>query len=313
MTSLGGITIGEALHRTARMVRDNRARGPGRTGRELGAFFMDPVGGFSRAIRGEMSKVGPNPDDRFPTGGGVRLTAGLRAVGEGRLANSEKATGFLDLRVLYGDPFLVIDDPFDTFEFAVQWNREDKVPIGRLNIQGTLWNTELKRTEKVQHMFSVNQIFDYMENKTYEVGGQNFGFTMNSKFRMSDEVTITTRVQPTVAILTGINSEYEQFTGRSYDFGSGFGFRARGQLIRSGFNLFTAGYAGAYTHTLNGAAGNQIIHYIFLEGRYPLWRSLAVGVDYYLFSRNSFYRDFPNVNRTNPELRLSAAFAWQNQ
>ncbi len=312
MTSLGGITLGETFHRTARMVRDNTARGSGRTFRELGSFFFDPVGAFSRAVRGELSKVGPNRADRFPVGGGVSLTAGVRAVAEGRLKDSEKATGFLELRVAYGDPFLEHDDPFDAFEFAVQWNRQDKVPIGRLHIQGLLWGTELKRTEKAHHVLSVNQIFDYMENKAYEAGGQSFGVTLNSRFRMSDRVTISTRVQPTVAILTGVNSEYGQFTGRTYDFGSGFGFRARGQLNRSGYNLLTLGYAGAYTHTMNGAAGNQVIHYVFVEARYPLWETLGVGLDYYLFMRNSFYRDFPNINRRNPELRLSAAFNWRS-
>jgi hypothetical protein len=58
-TSLGGISIGESLHRAARMVRDNRARGVGRAFSELAGFLLDPVGGFNRALRGEMSRYGP--------------------------------------------------------------------------------------------------------------------------------------------------------------------------------------------------------------------------------------------------------------
>ncbi len=311
-TSVGGITIGEALHRTARMLRDNRAQGSGRSFREFAAFFMDPVGGFSRAIRGELSKYGANPEDRFPVGGAITLAAGVRAVGEGRLANSEKATGFVDLRVLYGDPFLEFEDPFQSFEFSVQYNRQDKVAIGRLNIQGLLWSTQLKRNDKVHHVLSVNTVSDYMENNAFEVGGQNFSITLNSRFKLSEDFTLATRVQPMVTLLAGVNSEYGQFTGRSYDFGSGFGFRTRGQLLRGGYNHFTLGYAGSYTHTLNGAAGQQVIHYVFAEARYPLWAAMSLGVDYYLFMRNSFYRDFPNVHRRTPELRINAAFNWQS-
>ena len=310
-TSVGGITIGEALHRTATMVRDNRAQGSGRSFREFAAFFMDPAGGFSRALRGELSKYGANPEGRFPVGGGVSLVTGVRAVGEGRLTNSAKATGFVDLRVLYGDPFLEFEDPFQSFEFSIQYNRQEKTPIGRLNIQGMLWSTQLKRNDKVHHVLSVNSVSDYMENNAFEVGGQNFAVTLNSRFTLSEDFTLATRVQPMVTIMAGVNSEYGQFTGRSYDFGSGFGFRTRGVLLRNGYNHFTLGYAGSYTHTLNGAAGNQIIHFMFAEARYPLWAAMSVGVDYYLFMRNSFYRDFPNVHRRVPELRISAAFNWQ--
>ena len=71
------------------------------------------------------------------------------------------------------------------------------------------------------------------------------------------------------------------------------------------------GYGGIYTHTLDGAKGNQVVHFVALGLRYPLWRALGVGVDYWLNIRNSFYRDFPDVHRVIPELRLNAAFTWQ--
>jgi hypothetical protein len=115
MTSLGGITIGEALHRAATMVRDNEARGVSRAFSEFGGFLIDPVGGFSRAIRGEWSKHGPNPENRFPDSYGSAIRIGFRAVAEGRLANAEKATGFFEFQANYGDPMEPIDDPFDAF------------------------------------------------------------------------------------------------------------------------------------------------------------------------------------------------------
>jgi len=310
-TGFGGIAVGEALHRTATMIRDNRARGAGRTGRELAAFLIDPVGGFNRAARGEMSKVGPNPTDRFPAEGGIQMTVGLRAVSTGRLTDTEEATGYLDLVVRYGNPFKEYDKPFSSFEFAVQYNRKDKVPIGRMMIQGNLWGTPLKQTEKVDHLFSFNQIFDYIENTAFEFGGMAVGFTMNSRFGISENTNIMTRVQPTLNIMSGINSEYQEFTGRSYDFGSGVGLRFRGEFVNKGYTYASLGYGGVYSHTLDGAKGNQVVHFVVARLRYPLWRALGVGVDYWLNIRNSFYRDFPDVNRVIPELRLNAAFTWQ--
>ena len=49
-TTLGGIAIGEALYRTAWLVRDTRATGRGRLWREIGATVLDPVTGANRFI-----------------------------------------------------------------------------------------------------------------------------------------------------------------------------------------------------------------------------------------------------------------------
>ena len=90
-TAIGGIGLGETLHRFSLMVWDNSATGFGRTMRELGGFLVNPLGGFNRLVRGEWTKVGPNPTDRFPTSsrGDVRL--GYRWIGEG--GRSEPSAG----------------------------------------------------------------------------------------------------------------------------------------------------------------------------------------------------------------------------
>ena len=62
---------------------------------------------------------------------------------------------------------------------------------------------------------------------------------------------------------------------------------------------------------MNGAIGNQIVHFLWLRARYPLWRSLGIGVDYVLYMRDSYFRDFPNIHRRNPELRVGASFVWR--
>lgn len=311
MTSIGGIGLGEVLHRTAKMVRDNTMQGAGRTGREFAGMLIDPVGGFSRMLRGEMSKVGPNPEDRFPDHNSVIMSAGLRVLGDGRVYDSQSAGGYADLTVVYGDPFSDFDEPFDSFEFGFQFNRQDKVAIGRLSLQGVLWGTELKRSDQVHHVVSINQVFDYMENNAFEVGGQNLALTLNSRFTVSDKVSLVTRAQSALTIIAGVNAEYGEFTGREYDFGSGLGFRLRAQLNRDGYDLFTVGYAGTFTHVLNGAPGNQIVHYASARAYLPVGRVFGVAAEYLLFIRNSYYEDFPNVHRRNPELRISSVFNWR--
>jgi hypothetical protein len=308
MTSLGGITIGEALHRAATMVRDNEARGAGRAFSELGGFLIDPVGGFNRAWRGEMSKHGPNPADRFPDHWNSHISVGWRAMAEGRLSNAEDATGYFAFRARYGNPMVENERPFDSFELNLQLNADDASTIGLFQVHGTLWGTDLKRSDKTHHVFTVDQLYDYANNNAYEVGGMAFAGTLRSRWQLSESVGINGQLQPNFSVMTAVSSEYGGFTGRSYDFGVGGGLRVLAALNASGVNVLQIGYRGFYTHTMNGAKANQIVHFAFASAAYRIWRAVGLNAEYTLFLRDSFYRDYPDVHRRNPEFKLAGAF-----
>jgi hypothetical protein len=308
MTSLGGITIGEALHRAAILVRNNESRGAGRAFSELGGFLLDPVGGFNRAWRGEMSKFGPNPEERYPERYRSSITFGGRTVSEGRLSSADPTTGYFEFRADYGDPMQDYAKPFDNFMINFQYNADDASPIGVFQVHGGLWGRQLKRSDNAWHVFTVDQIYDYANNNAYEMGDMAFGATLRSRWRLSDNLNIGGIVQPNIAIVTAISSEYAGFTGRSYDFGSGFGLRLAAALSGKGVDYLTVGYRGFFTHTMNGAKGNQIVHFAFARARYRIWRSVGLSADWILYMRESFYKDFPDIHRRNPEFRLGLSF-----
>ena len=52
-TTLGGIAIGEVLHRVAWLMRDPTKSGSGRLWGEIGATVLDPVTGYNRFRRGD--------------------------------------------------------------------------------------------------------------------------------------------------------------------------------------------------------------------------------------------------------------------
>lgn len=303
MTSLGGITIGEALHRAAIMVRDNEARGVGRAFSELGGFFIDPVGGFSRAIRGEFSKYGPNPPDRFPSSWGSSITLGFRAVAEGRLTDAEQATGYFQFRANYGDPMRDFARPFDAFYLNLQLNGSDASTIGLFQVHGSLWGTTLKESDGTRHVFAVEQLYDYANTNAYEVGDMAYGVGLRSHWRLSEGASLGTLLQPNVMVMSAVSSEYAGFTGRSYDFGPGLGLRATAALSAGHFQA-EGGYRGFYTHTMNGAKGNQVVHFVFANAGFRIWRSLGIQADYLLHLRNSFYNDYPDIHRRAPEFRI---------
>jgi hypothetical protein len=115
---------------------------------------------------------------------------------------------------------------------------------------------QLHRSDKTLHVFEIEQIFDYVNNQTYEIGGQSFGFTLRSRFNTSKTMSVQTTVQPTASVMTGIVSEYFEHLDRDYDFGSGFGFRTSVSLNKSGFNLLRLA-----TRTLNTPAALPAIRW----------------------------------------------------
>lgn len=306
-TSASGVVIGESLFRASRLILDNRATGFERAWRELSAFLINPSGGINRLFRGEMSRVGPNPADRFPAGFGYLAKLGFRAVGEGNLdIENDGLAAFGELHVQYGDPSRPFERPFDDFLLALQLNSKDSELFGRLQVEGSLHRADLQRTENTTNQFSVTLHYDYINNETYEVGGQSIGLGVISRFRLAEPWSIATRGQVVGSLIAGVGSEYADLTGRSYDFGSGAGLRLYGMLFRDRAPILEAFYVGSWVHSLNGASGNHLIHFSSLAGYLPIRPPFGLGAEVILAVRNSYYRDFADVHRRNPQLRLFA-------
>jgi hypothetical protein len=229
-TSMGGIMIGETLHRTAKLIRDNRQTGAVRSLREFGAFFVDPVGSLNRLVRGEASRVGENPIDRRPPSSMVRVATGIRRVGGWSRqpppgakpeADVNEAGPYLRVTVQYGDWSDNYDQPYSSFQLAAQINLAERMPIGELSIDGTLWGAELRTDGWSRHTVSANQRFIYIENAAVEFGGPFLGGTLNSTFRISESYRLDLRIQPMFALMTAFRAQYDDPLRRDYDFGSG--------------------------------------------------------------------------------------------
>jgi len=303
-TSASGVVIGEALHRASRLLLDNRARGAARAWRELTAFLVNPVGGINRLFRGEMTRVGPNPDDRFPASFHYTGKLGFRAVGNGNLnIENDGPNAFAEFRVQYGDPVGPLNQPFDDFVITAQLNSKDADVVGLLQVEGSLHRAELTRSEKTTRQLSLTLHYDYIHNETYEMGGHSVGIGLTSAFLLSEAWSIRTKVQLLGSMIAAVGSEYADVTGRNYDYGSGAGLRIYGTLLHAGYPLIEAFYVTHWVHSLNGASGEHVIHFPSLAAQVPLTGRLGAGIQFIFAARNSYYRDFDDVHRRNPQFR----------
>jgi len=335
-TPIGGIALGETQYRLSSEILNNQSTGMGRFWREFGGFFVDPIREVNRIIRGDATKVADNPVDPMDwrPKGKTFVATGVRSIGEGSsITNNTKSYATILLNHTYGDVFEnTRRKPFDYIDMVAEMNFGEKVALGNVQIRGDIASWPLGGSQS-DHVLEVVQHFDYMNNTAYEFGGQSVGASLSSRFRLSDTMTLKTRVDGDGIILAGINSEYAHNADvanperlREYDYGPGLGAMASANLVRKGNTLLGAAYRFAWVSVTNGSVynkgnvGSDADHYIQSAGVrlvIPIKGSVGLGGDAYLFLRNSHFsltdsvtgrQVAQHITQRNPQARVYLAF-----
>jgi hypothetical protein len=268
--------------------------------------------GVNRMLSGEWSRVGPNPPGRFPSRLALKLDAGLRTVGEDKVWEADTTRAFLELQGLYGDPFHGdCRKPFDSIELGALLNFSDATVLGGVKAHGLLGASELKRTESAHHLLGCFLNFDYTNTYAYEVGQQSLGAGLLSRFPQTPLGTVGTEVHLNGIILGGVGSDYENYTGREYDYGPGASVEIVASLIRGGWPWLTLRHGQYWVHTLNGTPGEHHLSLTRIQLGVPIARHLEVGVQYLLYLAENDYRDLPDTHERFPEVRASITMPLQ--
>jgi hypothetical protein len=334
-TAVGGIALGESQYRLSSEILNNQSRGMGRFWREFGAFFVDPIRGFNRLVSGDAKKQASNPVDPMdwrPPNSSTFLAVGARSIGEGSsITNNTNTYATILLNHNYGDVFETTRrKPFDFIDFVGELNFGAEVALGNVQIRGNLASWPLGSSH--DHVLAFVQHFDYMNNTAYKFGGQSLGAALSSRFRLSDNVLLKTRLDADGILMGAINSEYSKLADvpnrerlREYDYGPGLGTTARADLVLSGHPVLSALYRFAWINVKNGSTfnyarlGGDANHYIQGGGLrllVPIKGGFGIGGDAFVFLRNSDYtftitgtgeRIFQHLSQRNPQVRVYVA------
>jgi len=304
-TSLGGTALGEMTHRLATTVRDNRGTGMHRVWSEIGGFFIDPVGGFNRLITGGMGKNQPNPELHTPPNVSVMMRAGSRTTYAEHISVDDTTGAFVNLKFKYGDIFSTpFKSPYDVFDATIQVNFKDVKKLGLVSVSGLLARKELSSGPGTQHVLGAYQFYDYIYNRSFELGGQSIGAGLSSRFVPvgSKEFEVRTTLQVTGVLIGATKSDYSNQTARDYDYGPGFGARFNGSLIRRGSELLNLSHYEFYIHSLNGNRADHFLSLSRVAAAVPLGSNLTIGADYQLYLAHRQYADFPDVTQRTPQV-----------
>jgi len=333
-TSIGGIAVGEMSYRMSSLVLDNQARGAGRTWREVGGFLIDPIRGFNRLLSGKSSRVYANPTDPMdwnPPGQQNWIMFGGRMVGEGEsITENTETNTFLQIDHEQDNIFETTRrGPWDYFDLDAQLNFGEKVPLGRAMIRAALWSKPVGESASPNHVFAINQYFDYVNNNAYEFGSQSFGPSLSSRFgNIGGGVGLSTRVDLIASPIAAVNSDYsflsevedrERF--REYDYGVGGGASANAGFDFSRKVLLDLAYRFEYigvrngsvysTDDFDGSDADHVIQAASARVLVPFRGQSAIGADATIFRRDSDY-SLPlvanEVTQRNPQIRVFLAW-----
>lgn len=305
-TTLGGMQTGEIAHRLSRMLVDNTASGSSRLWRELAGLVINPVDGFNRFVRGDMTRDAPNPEDRLPSRFRLDCDFGYRHL-SGPATNPDQA--ILSVSALYGDPFEgEIFKPFDSFSLGVDASVPATAKLARVEERGILRGWELgDPAAGARQILGVFMGYQYLNNEEETFGTESLSVGLLSRYRLGPDLQAETDLAASVFPLAAFRTTdaINPLSGRNYDYAPGGGVRIEGTLRRAGRSLAALAYAVAWSGpTLDGVSKSNTFQFFRASAFLPLGERTSLGSSYSWYSRDSRYDSFAPQRRSQSEWRV---------
>ena len=242
-TTVGGIALGEPMHRISDGVLDNSKRGIERVGRELLAFAINPVKGLNRLIRGDSWRVRPaNGESHSPMEASVEMGWRRLDVADKKAFSTPYATVSVDYGDIMGQEGRGL---FDFFTISLTATVGKEQPhISSVMVKSQLLCRPLGETGRTQTVIGLYNHYDYtsalpsyekpesqrMKNPYgyLEIGsvGPGIVFRTGSCTRWEQQLFLNG-----IALgATPLGTEHHRDGNRGYSFGSGYGARLSSDL-----------------------------------------------------------------------------------
>ncbi len=238
-TPIGGAAIGEVLYRSADLILDDRSYGGERFGRELAAFIVSPMRGFTRIITGRASEHRATSGRRY----GVppitfELNMGARVLAFRNNKDAAAVGGTTQIEIEYGDRYEEsTKEPYDYFSFLLELNAIKSQPLlSRVEIIGRLLSKEIIDTKDLKLSLGMYQHFDYFDSDTiserhdilepsiipYKFGTPaSIGGGAMARIQANSNWEADAYAHLNAVILAGILNDYYHVYNRDYSWGGG--------------------------------------------------------------------------------------------
>jgi hypothetical protein len=304
-TTLGGVSLGEALWRLSSVVLDNEDTGLSRVARETGAFILNPIRGLNRLMYGHMTSVGPNRFERKPERMDMRLNVGARRVSSGNSVADGYDNLYFGFQVDYGDVLARnLTKPFQAFWLDSYLHHSSERFLGGVKVTGSLYAGTLNERHdgQARHKFLLALDYDFVENEAYRFGQNSIDAGIVSGWGLSDAWSVRTtaalQAVPFGAVSNDIISE------TVYDYGLGAGMYVEAQLLHKRSRTLVLSYENVWLTTIHGRYDSHRVQFATARLRLPVFGRLGLGVDGIVFRSDNYSSTIRNSFQRHPELRV---------
>lgn len=279
MNTLGGLTLGEVLYRTADLIIDESSSGLQRALRETLAFFVNPAYGF-RFFSGDSFKSGYPAQKRFYS---LKFPFGARSSTTG-------SPLFLIAANLEYKDYLRTNlpkiEPYEWFSLQIRLGFQD-YGLSDQEIFSTGILTGRKVNNGLAGLFGV---FDYLNSQIYNkmsAIGIGPGLVTLSDFDadyyFSSSGVLTVILGGSSPSIDSSNGHFGQKTNDPYYFGPGMMGRVKFEFGKRGLGSIHTGYSQYWVHSIYTSA-NEYLGILSLNINYDISSrsEISLGYDYYL-------------------------------
>ena len=312
-TTLGGIALGETLHRLAWLVR--APTGGGSKTREFIALAIDPMGGATRLLTGDADRVVDKPPSMIPSSVRYSVAGGLMWQGASVDQAEDTASPFFEVALRYGDTRSGRSTmPYEAFDAVFSLGGGGDV--SQSGVRGRLFSQRAKAFQ-----FSIFQTYEFNMNHAYDFGGQGVEAEMGLTKAVSSRTTLWMAGATGVTLLGAVNSllpppdddavmpEGAGSDGsRQYEYGPGFRWSGIIQFLRESAPVMTISYQGYHVAVVDGMQSNHVLQRLALDAKAPVGHALSVGAVAEVFFRKAYF--WQAGNRTDESSQFRVYVAW---
>ena len=311
-TTLGGITLGEVMYRSAWVVRD-----PSKTSgrREIFAAAIDPISGLERWMSGDMKRVAEKPKSVIPSSLGWQIDMGVLVQGASLFQADAEVRPFVDGTLFYGDLRRGrTRTPFDAFDLEIAGGDS----LGHAQIHGRLYAAPFGEHDGNQ--FTILQTYEFIHNPGYDFAGQGFEAEVSTNRRLTGHWSTWMAATGGATVLAAANSVLQPADGetipqrselRTYDYGPGARFGGIFEFRHADQKVAAIEYQAYHVNVVDGTRANHILQRVQAEFRIPVAREFAIGAMGEYFYRQAYF--WQNGTRTDESSQFRVFLAWTRQ
>ena len=321
VTTIGGLSVGEMLHRLYFDAKDIN---------DLFGFIVSPMTSINNAFySGKLNR---------PNGNVTSLSSKLMfgfIIDKMLFKNSNinAPTGFTPLylgggvNIVYGNPYgLVTKTPYDQFELNIKFNGSKDYYNLSIFSDGMLWSFSPWEQDKLKTSMGLSLHYDFLLSSKMNYSANSLGWTIKQHAILPNNWDIKWDLHLNAIIMSASDFYFlfKEIVGqdvtvenRKYDLGTGLGFKTFVGISHPTFGSVYLYYFLDWIKTIKdslpkyGSQGSSLIGVGSLSYEHKVYNNLSLGIEFSSYIKSAFYKDVESTYEHKKYLNIYLKYLYK--